>query len=89
MSDNNKFRKTIRLKTEKQLKNWNAKNVRQFLEGQTNKNIKKTSQAIDFKNIKITQDDMWFLHKYFTQKGTRESKFELIPKFIELLKKNL
>ncbi len=86
MSDNNKFRKTIRLKNENQLKNWNPKNVRQFLESQT---IKKLSPKIDFKNIKITQDDMWFLHKYFTQKATRDGKKILIPQFIELLKKNL
>lgn len=51
--------------------------------------IEKTKVKIDFLEIKLTQDDTWFIYKYLTHKGTRKPKRELIPKFIELFKKNL
>ncbi|MBA7603906.1 hypothetical protein ES703_11024 [subsurface metagenome] len=51
--------------------------------------IGKTKVKIAFSEIKLTQDDLWAFHRFLTRKTTRELKKELIPKFIELFKKNL
>ncbi|HDZ18121.1 hypothetical protein LCGC14_1110470 [marine sediment metagenome] len=49
--------------------------------------IKKSE--INFKDMTITQDDLWNLYKFKTGKGTRDSRSKLLSKFTEVFNKNL
>lgn len=55
------------------------------------KKSKKPKKPLDivFKNMTITQDDLWFLYRLKTGQGTRISKSKLLPQFVEVFNKNL
>ena len=61
-------------------KSWNSKKTR-------DKSINETN--VDFSNMKITQDDLWFLYRLKTGKGTRLPRKDLLPKFTEVFNINL
>lgn len=44
---------------------------------------------IDWDNITITQDDLWFLYRLKFGNGTRMKKSKLLPKFAEVFNKSL
>ena len=49
----------------------------------------KIKEDVDFLNMRITQDDLWFLFKFKTGKGTRDKRSILLPKFSEIFNRNL
>lgn len=57
----------------------------------TKKKPKKPKEPLDilFKDMTITQDDLWFLYRLKVGTGTRVSKKRLLPKFTEVFNKNL
>ena len=42
-----------------------------------------------FKDMTITQDDLWFLYRLKTGNGTRTPKRKLLPQFTEVFRENL
>ena len=53
--------------------------------------IKETTERVevDFSNMKITQDDLWFLYRLKFGKGTRMKRADLLPKFAKIFNRNL
>lgn len=43
----------------------------------------------EFSNINISQDDLWILYRLKFNKGTREKRSLLLPKFTEVFTRNL
>ena len=52
---------------------------------------KKSIKILDnvFKDMTITQDDLWFLYRLKTGNGTRTPKRKLLPQFTEVFRENL
>ena len=53
------------------------------------KKLPKIREDIDFSNMTITQDDLWFLFRLKTGEGTRVKRSILLPKFSEVFNRNL
>ena len=51
--------------------------------------LPKIREGIDFSNMTITQDDLWFLYRLKIGEGTRNKRTILLPKFTEVFNKNL
>ena len=51
--------------------------------------LPRIKEDIDFSNMTITQDDLWFLYKFKIGKGTRNKRTILLPKFSEVFSRNL
>ena len=51
--------------------------------------LPKIREGIDFSNMTITQDDLWFLYRLKIGEGTRDKRTILLPKFSEVFSRNL
>lgn len=51
--------------------------------------LPKIKEDIDFSNMTITQDDLWFLYRLKIGEGTRNKRTILLPKFSEVFNRNL
>lgn len=51
--------------------------------------ISDKSKKDEFSEMTISQDDLWFLYKIKTGKGTRMKKKELLPKFMAVFEREV
>ena len=51
--------------------------------------LPKIIEDIDFLNMRITQDDLWFLYHFKFGKSTRTKRSILLPQFTETFNRNL